>query len=150
MAFIAVENDSGLMPKGDYECYVKSCEQTETKSGYPVIKFDFVVRSDIEQAYQGKHIFKNFYQDEAGRWPTEKIGKYANALGVEKGEPFELEDLEGRSCVVNITHFTTKEGETRDCIFYLKRSEAAPFLTEAPTASDFSALSAEDDDDLPF
>lgn len=148
--FTAYENDNGLMAKGEYECYVKDCKETTTKTGKQVIAFDFVVRNDVEQAYKNKHIFKNFYLDEAtGQYPEKKIGKYANALGIEKGASFDLPDLIGRCCVVVITHFTTDDGETRDCIYYLKSSDAEPLMQSAPASEDFTSFD-EDDEDLPF
>ena len=149
--FIAYENDAGLMAKGYYECYVKDCKETTTKSGKQTIAFDFVVRSDVDQSYQNKHIFKNFYLDEkTGEYPVQKIGKYANALGIEKGTQFDLPDLIGRTCIVVITHFTGDDGETRDCIFYLKPSKAAPLIQEAPSAAETFVSEAELDDDFPF
>lgn len=150
MVFTSVENNSGLMKKGDYECYLSDCRLTETKNGYPVINFDFVVRADVEQRYRNKHIYKNFYQDAiTGDWPNEKIGKYANALGIEQGQNFELDDLIGRSCIVVITHFTTDQGETKDCIFYLKPSRAEPFASSLFATNDYPAME-EDDGELPF
>ena len=50
--FTSRENDSDLMREGEYEVYLKECGPAETKTGVPCIKFDFVVRPDIEQAYK--------------------------------------------------------------------------------------------------
>lgn len=161
MAFTSVKNDSGLMPEGEYECYVKDCRETETQKGVPIIKFEFVVRGDLEQPCKGKHIFKNFYQDDAGVFPAKKIGQYANALGIPDGEPFELEDLIGRSCVVRMKHFIGRDdGIERECIFFTKPSKERPYLNSvvsfaAPSTiggsqnQDFAELD-EDDGDLPF
>lgn len=142
MSFTSIENNnSGLMKEGDYEVSCVKCEETVTKTtSAPVIKFDFVVRSDVEQAYQKKHIFKNFYQDDTGAWPDEKIGKYANSLGIEKGADFELDDLIGRDCIVRIKHFEGDDKEMRECIFF-----TAP--TKHPRQE---FLPVGDDSDLPF
>lgn len=150
MGFKSVESDSDLMRKGEYEVYVKDCCFSETKNGTECIKFEFVVRSDVEQPYQNKHKFKQFYKDYiTGEWPAEKIGKYANALGVPKGEDFELEDLIGRNCIMVINHYQDdKTGETKDCIFFLKSSKADSFVTDAP--SRFEEMQEDDDGDLPF
>lgn len=149
-SFRSVENTSGLMAEGEYECYVKSCGFTETKSGNPCIKFDFVVRSDVPQQYQNKHIFKNFYPDHAtGQYPNDKIGRYANALGIAKDTEFELDDLIGRSCIVRISHFKGDDGQTRECIFYLAPSKVEPYMTDISTVSQYEELSDEDDD-VPF
>ena len=52
MGFKAVKNNGGLMKAGDYECYLKSCGYSVTKNGNECIKFDFVVREDVEQEYR--------------------------------------------------------------------------------------------------
>jgi len=63
MAFKSCENTgaNGCMREGDYEVMLISCAETTTRTtGAPTIAFDFRVRDDVEQSYQGKHIFKNF------------------------------------------------------------------------------------------
>lgn len=147
MNFKSVENDGGLMKPGDYEVYVKSCAESITKSGNECIAFDFVIRADVEQPYQNKHVFKNFYRDSTGEYDAVKIGKYANALGIEKGQDFELSDLVGRNCILHIEHFTGNDGITRECIYYTAKSKADAFVAPAPT---FDELPDEDDDALPF
>lgn len=148
MNFKSVENDGGLMKPGDYEVYVKSCAESLTKSGNECIAFDFVIRADVDQPYQNKHVFKNFYRlDATGEYDAVKIGKYANALGIEKGQDFELSDLVGRNCIIHIEHFTGNDGITRECIYYTAKSKAEAFVAPAPT---FDELPDEDDDQLPF
>lgn len=149
--FKSVENDGGLMAQGDYEVYVKSAQETETKMGNPCIKFDFVVRSDVEQPYQNKHIFKNFYPDYlTGAYPAEKIGKYANSLGIEKGQEFELEDLVGRNCILHISHFTGQDGVTRECIFYTAPSKVEPYMAPMEPTPQTETMLDDDDSLLPF
>ena len=154
MAFRSVENDNELMKEGEYEVYVKDCCRSETQSHIPVIKFEFVVRADsgIEQAYKNKHVFKNFFPDEeTGNFPEEKIGKYANALGIPKGQEFELDDLIGRNCVIVIKHYTNeKTGEKKDCIFYTKSSKAEPYMNTTPVGGQDFADISEEDGELPF
>lgn len=151
MAFKSYENDGGLMAEGDYEVVLVKCAETTTKTtGTPVIAFDFQVRSDVEQKYQRKHIFKSFYQDEnTGDWPTEKIGKLANSLGVPKGEEFELEDLVGRCCILHMKPFTGKDGVQRDAIFYSAKTKAGQLVQSdnAPSEPGFTEV---EDEDLPF
>lgn len=150
MEFKSVENSGGLMKQGDYEVYVKNCGESITKTGRDCIQFDFVVREDVEQGYKGKHIFKNFFPSfDTGEYPAEKIGKYANALGIEKGLSFELGDLVGRNCIVHISHFTGDDGVTRECIFYTAPSKVEPYIGVAP---DGGMLVEEDENGevLPF
>lgn len=149
MGFKSYENSDGMIKEGEYEVYVKDCCETMTKSGTPCIKFEFVIRSDVPQLYQNKHKFKNFYRDRiTGEWPEEKIGRFANALGIPKGEDFELEDLNGRNCIMVITHFTTEGGETMECIRYLAPSKVEPYISKEPAG--YSDLGDDDDELLPF
>lgn len=148
--FKSVENNSGLMAEGDYEVYVKSCEETTTKAGNPCIKFDFIVRGDVDQPYQNKHVFKNFFPNrDTGEYPAEKIGRYANALGIEKGQEFELDDLVGRNCIIHISHFTGDDGLERECIFYTAPSKASPYMEQITPPEAFDELE-DDDAQLPF
>lgn len=153
MAFKAYENDGGLMVEGDYEVICLKAEETLTKtSSVPVIAFDFQVRADIEQRYQRKHIFKNFYMDsQSGQWPMEKIGKMANALGIEKCEEFELSDLVGRCCILHMKPFEGQDGVKRDAIFYAKRTEAGEAIQTIPgQQQDESGFTPVEPEEMPF
>lgn len=151
MGFKAVKNDGGLMKTGDYEVYLKTCGYATTQNGNECIKFEFVVREDVEQEYQKKHIFKNFWPNrDTGEYDADKIGKYANALGIEPGTDFELDDLIGRNCILHIGPYEREDGTTIDCIRWLKPSKAESFVTAtAASSADFQQLD-ESDDDLPF
>ena len=137
MGFKAVKNDGGLMKAGDYECYLKSCGYSVTKNGNECIKFDFVVREDVEQEYQKKHIFKNFWPDrDTGEYDADKIGKYANALGIEPGTDFELDDLVGRK-LANIKEVKApkelKESEnSKEVMTETAKAETAKTEAEKP------------------
>lgn len=152
MAFKSYENEQNQpMAEGDYECILVKCCETSTKStGMPIIAFDFQVREDVEQRYKRKHIFKNFYVDqETNNWPMEKIGRFANALGVPKDEEFELADLVGKCCILHMRPFTGNDGVARDAIFYTAPTKAGQLVTTLPTAGD-GYVEVENDDDLPF
>lgn len=132
MAFKSVENNGGLMVEGDYEVICLDAMETETKGAYPVIAFDFQVRSDVEQKYQRKHIFKNFFRDQdTHQWPKEKIGKLANSLGIPKGDNFELSDLRGKCCILHMRPFKGQDGVERDAIFWTAPTKAGQ-IGEAP------------------
>ena len=152
--FTSRENDSDLMREGEYEVYLKECGPAETKTGVPCIKFDFVVRPDIEQAYKNKHKFKNFFPEEDGTLSDknlEKIEPGANALGIPTGTQFSLDDLTGRSCVMVIGHYEDNNTfETKDCIYYLKSSKAEPYITPSPSEQIGDVDEMDDDGDLPF
>lgn len=148
MAFISYENtgSDGTMLEGDYEVQVVNCAETVTRtSSIPCIEFDFVVRDDVEQKYKRKHIFKNFFLDESGAYPVQKIGKIANALGIPKEQEFELSDLIGLCCILHIKPYTKKDGTKIDSIYYVKATEAGQLIQQPP--NDFVEV---DDDDLPF
>lgn len=151
MAFKSYENTGagGCMAEGDYECILVKCCETSTKTtGTPCIMFDFQVRSDVEQKYQRKHIFKNFYPDrESGEYPAEKIGKYANSLGVPKDSEFELEDLICRCCILHMKPLAGNDGVERDCIFWTAQTKAGQMVQ---SAAQEGYTEVEDDEDLPF
>lgn len=154
MGFKSVKNDGGMMKPGDYEVFVKECGYSVTKNGNDCIKFDFVVRDDVEQEYQKKHIFKNFYPSrETGEYDADKIGKYADSLGIEPGQDFDLDDLIGRNCILHIGRFVGNDGVERECIQYTKRSKTDSFVQTVPSsASEFQKISEDEytDEDLPF
>ena len=153
MAFKAYENDGGLMAEGDYEVIcLKACETTTKTTGIPVIAFDFQVRGDVDQKYRRKHIFKKFYQEngEAGAWPFKKIGKLANALGIPKGEAFELEELTGRCCILHIRPFKGNDGVERDSIFYAARTKVGQAVQAIGDQRQENGYEEIDDEDLPF
>lgn len=151
MAFRSVENTGAntCMREGDYEVILLACAETTTRTtGAPTIAFDFKVREDVDQPYQGKHIFRNFYPDrDSGAWPEDKIGKLANALGVEKGAEFELEELIGRCCILHMRPFKGKDGVERDSIYYAESTKVGQYLKSAAAPSGFAEVQ---DDEPPF
>lgn len=134
-----------LRPEGEYECILNICRQTETLRGDPVIEFDFLIRTDVDQACAGQHIYKRFFTENDGSWPEAKIGRYANALGVPDGEEYELHDLNGRCCTVVVKHFEKEDGTKAECIFYTKPSEI-----EQPKPLEVDDLETLTSDDIPF
>lgn len=152
MAFISYENSTNqAMKEGDYECVLRVCEIGATRAGTECIICDFMVRNDVEQENQNRHVFKRFYRDEEGRWPAEKIGKMANALGVEKGSSFELVDLVGLCCILHVKPYTPPDGgDTRDSIFYFAPTKVGQMLV--PGSRDHELLDVTEDvnDELPF
>ena len=147
--FKSVDSSHSLVPEGEYEVYLHDCgERTTKRTNMPVINFDFVIRADVEQPCKGQHVFKAFFQDKSGRWPEEKIGKYANSLGVEKGADFDLLDLVGRHCVINVTHYEGNDGAMRENIYFTKPSELEPYqLYNAANADGYTEVQ---DEKLPF
>lgn len=148
MRFTSVKNDGGgLMKEGDYEVILVRCEETTTKtSNLPVIAFDFQVRQDVEQPYQRKHIFRNFYQDSlTGKWPMDKIGKLANSLGITEEEDFDLEDLVGRCCILHMKPFTGQDGVARDTVYWSAPTKAGQMIQEP--AGSFVEV---EDEEVPF
>ncbi len=150
MAFKSYENvgSDGTMLEGDYEVQLVNCRETRTRtSQIPCIEFDFVVREDVEQRYKRKHIFKNFFKDDMGAWPVEKIGKIANALGIPQNQEFEPSDLVGLCCILHIKPYKRQDGTMIDTIYYAKSTEAGQLIQTASNANDFTEV---DDEELPF
>ncbi len=135
------QQERTLIPEGEYECLVQSCSVKESMSGKKYVEFDFFIRKDVEQKAQGRHIFKKFFEDENGVLPEKKIGKYAFALGIPKGQEFEPWELQGAYCLVNITHFDRDDGEKGDCVYFIEKSK----LEEKPVdISGFEDVSVDD------
>lgn len=149
MAFKSYENtgsDSNTMLEGDYEVQLVNCRETKTRTSLiPCIEFDFVVRDDVDQRYRRKHIFKNFFKNDNGEWPVEKIGKIANALGIPQGQEFDLSDLIGLCCILHIKPYKRQDGTMIDTIYYAKSTEAGQLVQMA--SNDFTEIT---EDDLPF
>lgn len=149
MAFKSYENtgsDSNTMLEGDYEVQLVNCRETKTRTSLiPCIEFDFVVRDDVDQRYRRKHIFKNFFRNDNGEWPVEKIGKIANALGIPQGQEFDLSDLIGLCCILHIKPYKRQDGTMVDTIYYAKSTEAGQLVQTA--SNNFTEV---DDEDLPF
>lgn len=145
MAFKSYENDGsdGTMLEGDYEVQLVNCRETRTRtSQIPCIEFDFVVREDVEQRYKRKHIFKNFFKNDNGAWPVEKIGKIANALGIPQEQEFELSDLVGLCCILHMKPYKKQDGTMIDTIYYAKSTEAGQLIQTA--SNDFVEVEEED------
>jgi len=152
MSWTSYENNGGLMAEGDYECICVKVEETETKTTHtPVIKFDFQVRSDVEQKYQRKHIFKSFFKDDDDQWPVEKIGKLANSMGIPKGQSFELRDLEGKCLILHMRPYKGKDGVERDSIGWTAQTKAGQYGQPLPNALAGSGYTlVEEDEETPF
>lgn len=149
MAWKSYENTGGLMAEGDYEVICLAAEEGETKGGIPCIKFDFQVRSDVPQKYQKKHIFKSFFKDDdTDEWPVEKIGRYANSMGVPKGEEFELKDLIGKCLILHMKPYTGRDGVERDSINYTAPTKAGQYGAPPTTAAGYTTV--DPDEELPF
>lgn len=148
MPWTSYENTGGLMAEGDYEVICLKAAEGETNGGTPCIKFDFQVRSDVEQKYQRKHIFKSFFRDDdTGEWPKEKIGKLANSMGIEKGQTFELSDLVGKCLILHMKPYKGNDGVERDSIFWTAPTKAGQYGAAPETAAKYTPV---EDEELPF
>ena len=57
------------IPDGDYEVVINQCGENATPNGAEYIEFDLIIRNDVVQQYQNKHIFHKV-------WKEKKTGKY--------------------------------------------------------------------------
>ena len=53
------------------------------------------------------------------------------------------------NCILVIKHYTTNAGETKDCIFYAKRSKAEAYIADLPGIPEDAGYD-EDDGECPF
>ena len=110
-----------LIPDGYYEVRCTEAEERTTANGDEYISMTFTVRDDVEQPCQNRKIFKSFWKriEMDNDYDMKKIGQYAAALGVPKGTNFCLADLLYRDALAKISHFTNKNGEDKNCIYFL-------------------------------
>lgn len=161
MAFKPNNHATGsLMKAGEYELVIIEAEQTYSPGGTECFKIHGVVRNDVEQEYQNKHIYDNLWLSErALPFSEQKMNGVNNALSLPEVEyPTYNEwgmQLRGRAIRAKISPSKAQEGYSqRDNVNYYMATrhpdlnhifQATPTLS-APEKSD----AAEDDVELPF
>lgn len=74
---------------GTYEVVVNKAVENATKSGAEFIDIDLIVRNDVDQPFQNKHIFAKIWKAKAtGNYNEGMIMAIAQALGLEDGKTY--------------------------------------------------------------
>lgn len=161
---------SGMLPEGDYECIVVSASQGFTKGSTENFTANMVIREDVPQEYQGKHIFHTIWPKNE---PTaddmkvdglsfKQIMQLARGAELPNGKSYETldelgNDLVGRCVKVTIEHQTYK-GNTSARVKWINKTEhprenhAAQQTPppEIPQRQKQGSVSDLADDDLPW
>lgn len=147
MGYRSIESAQECMKAGAYEAVVRKCEEKTTDQGYELISIDFQMRADVQQEYKNKHFFLNIFKEADGSLSDKginRLGKVAHALGIPKDSDFDLPDLIGRCCILNIRPFTNENGITKDSLYYAEPTKAGQYVQSV------TAISNDDDEDMPF
>lgn len=74
---------------GAYEVVVNKAVENATKSGAEFIDIDLIVRNDVDQPFQNKHIFPKIWKAKAtGKYNESMIMAIAQALQLEDGKSY--------------------------------------------------------------
>ena len=74
---------------GTYEVVVNKAVENATKSGAEFIDIDLIVRNDVDQPFQNKHIFAKIWKAKAtSKYNEGMVMAIAQALGLEDGKTY--------------------------------------------------------------
>ncbi|MFC0278102.1 DUF669 domain-containing protein [Enterococcus devriesei] len=74
---------------GTYEVIINKAVENATKSGAEFIDIDLIVRNDVQQQFQNKHIFPKIWKAKAtGKYNEGMIMAIAQALQLEDGKSY--------------------------------------------------------------
>lgn len=89
------KSQGGEIKDGSYEVIVNRANEDATPGGSEYIELDLVVRNDVDQPYQNKHIFAKVWKAKAtGQYNEGRIMAIADALQLQDGAEYNsLQDL---------------------------------------------------------
>lgn len=144
------EHTNAPMVEGDYEVQLINAEEKiGGNSGKPYLRFEFVVREDVDQRYRKHHIWRSYFKGEDGQYDMDKIGHMASMLGVPEGVKIDLADLPGRCCLVHVKPYKNpKSGRESDSIQWYAPTKAGQIIK---SLDQFTEVDEDDpDNQLPF
>ena len=171
----AQEGGNSLKPEGDYEVIIDTAEVTRTQSGKDKINVVYVIRNDVQQAYQNGLIFESIWKKKEPNEDDQSIGGYnfgqlmaiANAAKLPDGKEYAdlgafLAELKGKPLRVHLYHddyndkwyekIDRHEPTTLTTVKHKTKSKSAPAQNTAPAPAQTAAPTAasEANDDYPF
>lgn len=72
----AQEGGNSLKPEGDYEVIIDTAEVARTQSGKDKINIVYIIRNDVEQAYQNGLIFESVWKKKNPNEDDQNIGGF--------------------------------------------------------------------------
>lgn len=143
------ENEYGLIPEGDYECYIEDIVKGEN-AGAKYLRVQLRLRDDVEQACKNRVLSDFVRMDDTGKYNPKKINKLLGSQkNIKDGQVFETIDdvinfLKGGYLIAHIK-INEWQGKQSNNVFYYKPTEhPANTLSNTVTEDDIT------DDDMPF
>lgn len=161
---------SGMIPEGDYECVIISASQGFTKSGAENFTANMVIREDVPQKYQGKHIFHTIWRKKdptaddmkVDGFSFKQIMQLARGAELPNGKLYETlddlgNDLVGKFIKVTVEHQEYK-GKPTERVKWINKTEHPRGSTtvsqdsqhQPPQRQKQGSVSDLADDDLPW
>lgn len=154
----AQEGGNSLKPEGDYEVIIDTAEVTRTQSGKDKINVVYVIRNDVQQAYQNGLIFDSIWKKKEPNEDDQSIGGYnfgqlmaiADAAKLPDGKEYAglddfLAELKGKPLRVHLYHdpyegkiyekIDRHEPTTLTAVKHKAKGKSAPAQTAAPMAA---------------
>lgn len=163
MGFSVDHNDvysDNLIAEGKYEFLIHNSYFDVTKSGAECICLDLVVRNDVDQKYQNKHIW---YQSWKRKNPDEKciegysrqdINAISKAAALQNGKSYNdleewMDDLKGKVVGATVYHDTYKDSTYNKVRYFYPSSH--PNCTHEVKGKPGGYVNIEyEEEDLPF
>lgn len=127
--------DFDLLPKGSYEVIIKSIEERITDNGAVGLSVRFIVRNDVEQKYQNRGIFHNYWKRkeptaadmQVQGYSFKQIMQLAKAAKLPNGKAYETvhelcADLVNRVVLITVNH-SSYNGRQREEVGYINESK---------------------------
>ena len=154
----AQEGGNPLKPEGDYEVIIDTAEVTRTQSGKDKINIVYVIRNDVQQAYQNGLIFDSIWKKKKPNEDDQSIGGYnfgqlmaiADAAKLPDGKEYAglddfLAELRGKPLRVHLYHddyndkwyekIDRHEPTTLTAVKHKAKGKSAPAQTAAPATA---------------
>lgn len=154
----AQEGGNSLKPEGDYEVIIDTAEVTRTQSGKDKINIVYVIRNDVQQAYQNGLIFDSIWKKKKPNEDDQSIGGYnfgqlmaiADAAKLPDGKEYAglddfLAELKGKPLRVHLYHddyndkwyekIDRHEPTTLTAVKHKAKGKSSPAQTAAPVTA---------------
>ena len=171
----AQEGGNSLKPEGDYEVIIDTAEVTRTQSGKDKINIVYIIRNDVQQAYQNGLIFESVWKKKDPNEDDQNTGGFdygrlmaiADAAKLPDGKEYAdldafLAELKGKPLRVHLYH-DPYEGKvyekidkhaptTLTAVKHKTKSKSAPAHNTAPAPAQpvMPAESTSASDPYPF
>jgi len=91
------------LPEGQYMCRLDKCTLTQSSTGKPMLKMEWVV---IDGEFEGRRIFDNVVITVG--W---KVKQYAELAGITEGTAIDTNDFEGIEALLGVVQEERSDGQ---------------------------------------